>query len=419
MEHRAHQFLFLSIIVGAVGALLILAEPMVAGNAKSAGGFQIQSSPSPNHAGDTFLAAAAISSNDVWAVGYQGVETEFNDAQTLTEHWNGANWTVVSSPNPNPGGCHYPGNALNGVSAVSHTDVWAVGFSDQDQLGCSELKPLILNWNGGTWRVVSSPGVNNNGNSVLNGTAALASNNVYAVGYQAAVNGAQVTLVENWNGREWQVVSTPNANSQFDSLNAIAATSSYDIWAVGVAAGPVPFSSQTLILHFDGTQWSIVPSPNPLPLESGNENTLLAVTAISPTDATAVGESFNGATYAELTVIEHWDGRSWSVVPSPNVYTSAGAINTLNGVVTLTSSNVYAAGYFTTPYEAHPLVEHFNGTEWSVISTPTKGAAQSLNAIASVPKSSFIWTVGAYSSSGWDYEYHFLYNPATFVLFMP
>lgn len=421
MKHRTHQFFFLSTVIGMTAVLLTLAGPIATGIAQSASGagFSIQSSPSPDSTGDTFLAASAISTTSVWAVGYKDQETDLNEAKTLTEHWNGTAWAVVPSPNPNPGRCSQPGNVLTGVSALSGADVWAVGFSNQDQEGCSQYKPLILNWNGASWRAIPNPPLSNNGSNVLNGVAALASGNVYAVGYQNTPGVFQATLIENWNGQKWQAVPTPNVSSATNSLTAITAISPDDIWAVGYSGNDMLEGLQTLALHFNGSEWSVVPTPNPVPPTFGNRDFFLAVTAASSDSVTAVGYSFNSSTYVEQTLIEHWDGSTWSVVPSPNPNDPAGAINTLNGLVALSPSDVYAAGFYTTPYQAHPLIEHFNGAAWSIISSPTKGAGQNLNAITSPPGTSFLWAVGAYSSSGWDYDYDFLVNLATLVLFQP
>src|SRR6266567_3297398 len=104
-----------SCLVGAVLIALLLA-PAVA----QAAAWTVVSSPNPGSVND-LNGVAAVSASDVWAVG------EFINAsnvnQTLIEHWNGHKWSVVPSPNV---GTH--NNELFGVTAVSATDVWAVGF---------------------------------------------------------------------------------------------------------------------------------------------------------------------------------------------------------------------------------------------------------------------------------------------------
>jgi arabinogalactan endo-1,4-beta-galactosidase len=77
--------------------------------------------PNPRGVGE-FDAVAAVSANDVWAVG--------DGIGTLIEYWNGTLWSLVKSASP---GTDF--NNLYGVAAVSANNVWAVGsYSDNPQL---------------------------------------------------------------------------------------------------------------------------------------------------------------------------------------------------------------------------------------------------------------------------------------------
>ena len=69
--------------------------------------------------------------------------------RTLTEHWDGSAWSVVSSPSVGP-----ETNLLFSVDAVSANDIWAVGFYYVAGLG----QTLILHWDGSTWGRRSQPG---------------------------------------------------------------------------------------------------------------------------------------------------------------------------------------------------------------------------------------------------------------------
>src|SRR5262249_50505306 len=76
---------------------------------------------------------AAISTNDVWAVGYYCCNN--SPSQTLAMHWNGSQWSLVSTPNPGNNN-----NDLWGVAALSTGDVWAVGFAQNcGSTGCPWL----------------------------------------------------------------------------------------------------------------------------------------------------------------------------------------------------------------------------------------------------------------------------------------
>jgi hypothetical protein len=118
------------------------------------------------------------------------------------------------------------------------------------------------------WRLVPSP---NPGTSPdgLTGVAAVAAADSWAVGFSPA--GA---LIEQWDGRQWQVV--PNPTQSPDYLTAVAAVSASDIWAVGSTA------SGALIEHWDGQQWRVVPNP-------ATQGGLQGITAVSATDIWAVG----------------------------------------------------------------------------------------------------------------------------------
>ncbi len=81
----------------------------------------------------------------------------------------------------------------------------------------------------GTWKIVSSPNVGTGtyGNQ-LNAVAVVSASNVWAVGFSPSPSGTplyiQQSLVEHWNGSNWSVVSSPNpANEPDVELNGVAA----------------------------------------------------------------------------------------------------------------------------------------------------------------------------------------------------
>ncbi len=139
--------------------------------------------PSPNLAPDFYnlTGMAAVSSTDIWAVGYTSYDTNL----TLIEHWNGTRWSIV--PGPNSG----TSDSLSQVAAISTDDVWAVGA---DQSGT-----LIEHWNGTTWNIVASPDPGTYSNTLTSVTA-ITSNDVWAVGYYQNMSSPFQTLIEHWNG---------------------------------------------------------------------------------------------------------------------------------------------------------------------------------------------------------------------------
>jgi hypothetical protein len=148
------------------------------------------------------------------------------------------------------------------------------------------------------------------------------------------------------------------------------------------------------------------------------QNVLTSVVAVAPNDVTAVG--FTLANFTELTMAMHWDGVSWNVVPTPNVSSTAGSFNTLHGVTAVNGHNLYAVGFFansSTNGEQLTLMLHFDGTSWSIIPSPGQGSAQQLNGAFALPGTTDVWVAGAASANGTDPETGFLQLPITLVLF--
>src|SRR6266568_2507641 len=231
--------------------------------------------PSPNGSSTSNLSAvAAVSANDVWAVGSSG--NQRSGAQTLIEHWNGSSWSVVTSPNP---GSIY--NTLYGVTVISAANVWAVGYY-VNTTGVTQT--LIEHWNGTSWSVVKSPSPATGNNELFSVSAASASS-IWTVGFltnNTSQTPVDQTLIEHWNGSSWSVVTSPSPGSGGD-LRAVAAVSAGNVWAVGYYS-PNSSSIQTLVERWNGTSWQVVKSAN-----IGTSPTFSAVAAVSAHDIWAVG----------------------------------------------------------------------------------------------------------------------------------
>jgi len=331
---------------------LVIASPAGAGIAvptAEQGGWVVVPSPNPSDQGNYLAALAPVSANDVWAVGaaYRPSSTP----GTLTEHWNGSAWSVVPSPNATPGynelygaaavsstdvwavgyhnianygseksmALHWDGtkwsivptrnigtsaNILRAVSAVASNDVWAVGLgaSTSNQTG----RPLIEHWDGVRWSLVRSPNLGR-GFGILNGVVALAADDVWAVGSHEGS-----TLVEHWDGVAWRVVTSPNGMRSENEIYAVSATGPDDVWAVGDSSNNQ--GGDTLVEHWDGTAWTVVPSlDGPQP-----DSALYGVLALGPGNVWAVGSTYDPVVVDYKTFTEHWDGTAWTVVSSPN-----------------------------------------------------------------------------------------------------
>ncbi len=298
--------------------------------------------PSPQIAGD-LGGAAAIASNDIWAVGENLPATPMSTVSTLAEHFNGTSWTVITTPSPAAGGF------FSSVARVTSNDVWAVG----SDLTGTHGQPLIEHWNGTSWSQVASPTLNNGGS--LNGVTAVSSNDVWAVGFNGDTSGA---LVEHWDGSSWSIVSSP-AFAGVGLIKGVSADASNDVWAVS--------ASTASILHWNGTSWSIVASPR---LEA------FGVTALSPTNVWAAGTVEDSDNDATIPAVEHWDGTNWSIVPSPNPNTQVDESSLLQGIAAISANDIWAVGTVGTARSPKPpatLTEHWDGTSWSIIRSPNPG----------------------------------------------
>jgi hypothetical protein len=127
-----------------------------------------------------------------------------------------------------------------------------------------------------------------------------------------------------------------------------------------------------------GFAWSIVPSPNTSPTQA---NELNGVSCSGPSACIAVGlydtpEPYPQIRTAYQTLIESWNGSAWSIVPSPN--TSPAQINLLRGVSCSSSSACTAFGFYEPSNNFdQTLIESWNGSAWSIVTSPNTSPTQS------------------------------------------
>ena len=262
------------------------------------------------------------------------------------------NWQQAISPNISPTN----NNELLGVDAASENDVWTVGWA-QDPSGPQYVKrTLIQHFDGSTWNIVQSPNPLAAVNSQLHSVSAVSGNDVWAVG--ASHNGSlpSRTLIQHWDGAKWSIVPSPSPDTQFNELRGVAALSANDVWAVGYRGGTkTDIPIETFILHWDGLRWLQVASPN----ISGGANQLFGITAIAANDIWAVGV----AAGAPLTL--RWNGSAWSIVP---VQRDSGlSTEKLTAVSGTAGNDVWAVGdgkgIFTN--QTFATIRHWDGTRWT------------------------------------------------------
>ena len=351
----------------------------------------IDSALPPGGANSTFLGITAIAANDAWAVGTYN--DKFGNQYTFAEHWDGTQWNYVTSPNP----AGSTNSWFTAVSPTSTSDIWAVGYYFNNSVNANQT--LIEHWNGAAWSIVSSPD-SGTGSNFLTGVSAIAPNNVWAVGNYSDINGHYgQRLMEHWDGTSWSLVSTPAPKKTLGTtFTAITAISASDVWTVG-SAYSTKSVTRTLTEHLNGKNWSVVASPSP---GTGSLGSLLnGVAAMTTNDVWTVGEYYpSGSSTSRSTLTEHWNGSTWSVVKSPNAPKGVSGSG-FNAVTSLSDKNVWAVGsYYDGNFNPQSLVEYWNGTKWSIANNPNPGTFENIlwgvTRIPNTPKA--IWTVGITSN---------------------
>ncbi|MGH7687561.1 MAG: hypothetical protein ACREN2_12205 [Candidatus Dormibacteria bacterium] len=181
-------------------------------------------------------------------------------------------------------------------------------------------------------------------------------------------------LIEHYDGSSWSVYPSP-ALSVHSALTGIACTAANDCWAVGES---VPTISEDLIEHFDGSSWTQVPGGLPLP--GGG---LAGVTCTSPTNCWATGFQNNA--------IEHYDGTQWTIAFAP-----ASPVFSLYRVRCVGSSNCWAVGR-TLAVPSTGLIAHYDGTQWAFVAAAQPANDAGLDDVA-CPTAGDCWAVGCAST---------------------
>jgi len=291
---------------------------------------------------------SAISASDVWAVGD-------DTGNMLAENWNGSQWSSVALPAV-PGANFDTNLRLTGVSGDSANDVIAVG---NELLGATN-GPLAFKWSNGAWQQLTTP--SGAWWSSMTEVKTFSPTDAWAIGQTSTINGYTATATQ-WNGTSWTQtqVTAPFPANLVLSMNSISGDSPSDIWAVGTAASSSYRNRvvESVILHYNGTSWTQFTSPD----NSG----LTSVAAISPTDA--------WATAADGDILQFSNG-AWTVAST--------AFNTPSvdspEIAAVSATNIWIAGVVANDEFA---VAHYNGTSWTSQAEPASFTATGGSALPS------------------------------------
>ncbi len=310
--------------------------------------------PSPGQG--TLGAVTCTQANSCTAVGSEG-------GLTLVLHWDGTTWRAQTSPSPAgiPGDTTY--TYLTGVSCTSAQYCEAVGYwygfnfyEEQDTLNYA----LIERWDGRSWSIQAP---------LANATVGLSAVSCTSDGQCTAVGATedpQDIQVERWDGQNWSTQTTPALPYGYlDGVSCVAATACVAVGSATSIASVVSPPWPTLAEAWNGTVWSVEPTPNP----TGADNaSLTAVSCASPTACTAVGGSFFPANpNLQSPLAERWNGTRWSIQTMPEAPDeSPGGL----GAVSCPSDSMCMAIGNNDIGTGSPDAELWDGTTWSDL-TPT------------------------------------------------
>jgi hypothetical protein len=301
---------------------------------------------------DNYLkSVSCVSASFCAAVGHY---TGLSAWQTLVEIWDGAQWSIVPSPNSSSS----QNNFLKSVSCVSPTACMAIGyFFDAWSCGgrCAN-RTLAMTWNGTVWTIVPSDNTSFTEPNELRSVSCISANWCAAVGvYDDSI--ARRSLAQVWNGSFWSIKRTSNASdfptrqTDFgaDVLSSVSCVSSMACTAVGYYYNGADWLA--LLQIWDGVTWSRRGAPT-----TSTSDTLESISCTSSTECTAVGDSFSG--YMDSLVMA-WNGINWSIVPSAD--SSERGPNPLTSVSCVSGASCTAVGNYSGSTNYRPFSVSLSG----------------------------------------------------------
>jgi hypothetical protein len=306
--------------------------------------------PTPNPSGAATSNLSGVSCTSASACIAVGGSTTGTSDEMLAERWNGKVWTI--QPTPSPSGAQ--DTSLFGVSCTSASACTAVGYYAS---GTTSL-PLAERWNGTTWAIQKMPNPSSGTqDGFLFGVSCSSASACTAVGSTDAIAGPQIALAEHWNGKVWAIQKVAKFSaSENGYLDGVSCTSASACTAVGsYSAG----GGETLAERWNGKVWAIQPTLGPT-----NTSVLKAVSCTSASACTAVGSYHGEKSGASEGLVQRWNGTKWASQPFRHAKNA-----TVTGVSCTSASACIAVGGVLGA-GGGLLAESWNGTTWTIQTTP-------------------------------------------------
>ena len=284
-----------------------------------------------------------------------GQEASFYLGAATTSGWA----ACVAAFHPTP--VTIPNGGLNGVSCSAPSACTAVGdyvSSDGATLALAERLT------GSGWQLQSAAEPVGALSSTLLGVSCSSAVWCVAVGSYVDSSGTQMPLSERWNGTSWKVLSTPGGGGDREvqvSLNSVSCSSSTACTAAGTASAS---DNLALVERWNGSSWAVQSPSDP-----NVHDILNGVSCPSSSACSAVGLVADGPGYG--TLAEGWNGSTWQLENSADP--GGSEVTEFQGVSCTSSTACTAVGYYSGSDQLVTLVELWNGTTWTVQSTPNPG----------------------------------------------
>lgn len=253
---------------------------------------------------------------------------------------------------------------LYDVSCTDRGWCMAVGYSEEHSQGRWRYDILTETWDGMAWSVAPTPALSDVGFKYLRSVSCLSPTWCMAVGRYQQANS---NLAELWNGSSWTHVRVPVV-SNGDQLNSVSCVTTSFCMAAGDGNG-------TLVETWNGSAWSVIPSPDVSQEPVGDQ----AVGVSCPSQGFCMLlDLFDDGAKQDMATFS-WDGTSWSALLTPNPGPDS---NELSRVDCTSSVSCTAVGTEVLGQTAAALVEHWNGSSWSVAPTPAEASTDNLTDVS-------------------------------------